>query len=292
MPEPVSASEKHIAAIPRFTLPSEFSNDKPAEKPAETPPLAEAPKEEPKPPVAEAATAPSDTPAEKPDEKEPPARPSQSQFERRITRAKQREMEALARAEKAERDAAELRAKSTPVDPDAPKMEDFTDISEYGKAMREYGEKKALQQTEAKQKEERSKQFTQSLTGQWDAQVAKAEEEFTDWDEVVGELKPTAPWAIAIMKQENGYKIAHYLGKHPKETQKLVAMDPYDQVLEISKLAFKLQSAPPAPKKPSAAPPPITPVTGTGEVNKEEIRPNQPFEEYMKIGNKLFRGRR
>lgn len=290
---PDLASEKHIAAIPRFTLPPEFSNDKPAPAPVEaTPPIAEAPKEEPKPPEAEAAPAPSDTPAEKPDEKEAQARPSQSQFERRITRAKQRESEALARAEKAEREAAELRAKSVPHDPDAPKMEEYTDIAEYGKAMREYGEKKALKDTEAKQKEERSRQFTQSLTSQWDAQAAKGEIEFDDWEETVGDLKPTAPWAIAIAKEENGYKIAHYLGKHTKEAQRIIAMDPYDQVREITKLAVKLQSPPAAPKAPSKAPAPINPVTTPAAVASDTVRPNQPFEEYMAIGNKMFRGRR
>lgn len=296
MPTEVTG-DKYLASIPKFTLPPDLTNKPIADKPAVETPPAEAPKEEPK-PVAEAATPPETPVAEETEEtketakSEEPEKKSESRFERRINRAKQRELEAKAEAERLARELAEVKSRSAPVqDPTEPKMSDFSDIAEYGKAMREWGEKKAQKDLETKQREESGRKFTQDLTSQWASQVGRGEDEYDDWEEVVGDLKPTAPWAVAIMQEENGYKVAHYLGKHPKEAQRIVGLDPFAQIREIVKLGVKLQSPPAAPKKPSAAPPPITPVTGTGEVKKEEVRPNQPFEEYMAIGNKMFRGR-
>lgn len=287
-----AASEKLIASIPRFTLPAEFSNDKPAAAPAapEATP-AEAPKEpETAAPEASAATPP-ETPKETTEEQgketteKVPAR-----LQKRIDRATRLRYEAEQRAAQFERELTEAKSKP-PVDPSEPKMADFSDIAEYGKAMREYGEKKTAKEVAEKQTQERNRKFTQDLTSQWASQAAKGEVEFDDFEEVVGDLKPTSPWAVALMQEENGYKIAHYLGTHPREAEKIISLDPYAQVREISKLSIKLQAPPPAQAKPSKAPPPIAPVTGTAEIKKDEIRPNQPFEEYIKVGNKLFRGR-
>lgn len=291
---PEAASEKHIAEIPRFVLPPEFSNDKPAAPAAEvTPPPTPAatPEPESKPAATEAVATP-------PVEKEEPGKETTekvpARLQKRIDRATKLRYEAETRAETLARENAELKARpATPTaDPSEPKMSDYTDIAEYGKAMREYGEKKKDTEQATKQREESSRKFQQDITSQWVSQVAKAEVEFDDWDEVVGDLKPTAPWAVALMQEENGYKIAHYLGTHDKEAQRITSLNPYAQIREIAKLAIKLQTPPAAPQKPSAAPPPIQPVAGGGQAKSDSVRPNQPYEEYQAVGNKLFRGRR
>ena len=107
----------------------------------------------------------------------------------------------------------------------------------------------------------------------------------------MGELKPVQPWSIAIMKAENGPDIAHYLGTHQTEARKIFALDPYDQIREIGKLELKLQTPASSPKQPSKAPAPISPVTEARKQGDMEIRPEMSFEEYRKIGNKMFRGK-
>ena len=170
-------------------------------------------------------------------------------------------------------------------------MENFTDVEEYAKARETYATKKALDERDQKQRDEATKTTQAQLTERWEEKVGKASDKYDDFDEVVGSLKPTAPWSVAIMKTENGADVAYHLGTHQAEARKLFALDPYDQILEISKLSHKLSATPLIPKEPSKAPAPITPVTGEAQAT-DELAPVMPFEKYLKIGNKMFRGDR
>src|SRR3990167_85397 len=291
MPE-VVIPEKYV--IPRFTLPDELTNKPEAkETPKETP--AEAlPKEEPK-PVAEAATTEPEKPEEPAEEEttgKDPEKTSQRRFERRIDRAHRARAEAQARAEQLERELQELKTKQTPAPSGAPRMEDFTDVQEYAKAFAQFEKDNAIKDYEKKQRDQATQVAQQKITQEWDAKVSKALSEYDDFEEIVGDLKPTTPWALAIMEAENGEKIAYYLGKHPKEAQRIIALSPLSQVRDIGKLEMKLSTVTEAPKPPSKAPPPIAPVTGASVVPDDTIKPQQPFEEYLKIGDKMFRGRR
>ncbi len=293
MPE-TNASEKYVTQIPRFVLPPEFSNEpKPEPKPEAAP--AEAPKpsvpETPKGEVAEAATP---KPEEKPEAEETtekdPEKATTRRFERRIDRAHRRAAEAQARAELAEKQLAELKSQAAPkTAPNAPRMEDYTDVQEYAKAYASYEKDQALKDFQAKQREEAQRSQISRLSQEWEAAASKAASKYEDWDEVVGEIKPTAPWSMAIMRAENGPDIAYHLGSHPAETKKFMTLDPLSQVLEIGRLSAKLaQPAPEKPKTPSKAPAPIQPVQTESKPSGDEIRPDQPYEEYRKIGNKMF----
>lgn len=276
----VTLKDKIVDQIPRFVIPEE--------KPAE------APKEEPK-PVADAATPEPETPQETPDEvtteKEPEKQPSR-RFERRIDRAHKRAMEAEARAEAALRELQEMRQKSQPAQEPltAPKLENFSDVAEYEKAVSEYHKQQARQEFEREHREAQSRQQREALANNWREQVDRGASKYDDFDEVVGDIKPTTPWAIAIMNADNGDEIAYYLGTHEKEVQKIVRLDPINQMLAIGRLSHQLTLKPEAPKKPSAAPPPIQPVSGGTEGGSDDIKPNMSPEEYMRIGNKMFRG--
>ena len=93
------------------------------------------------------------------------------------------------------------------------------------------------------------------------------------------------------MMAENGHDVAYYLGKNIKEFRRIAILEPPQQFLEIGRLSATLAAQKEAPHKPSRAPSPISPVTGNATVSGGEIKENMPFEEYRKIGNKMFRGR-
>lgn len=289
MAEVIAPEPKWADQIPKFTLPAEFQPPKP-EPVVEAPKPAEAVTDAPKPAdEAPATTTEAEEPAEETTGKDP-EKATTRRFERRMDRAVRARAEAQARADVAERELAEIKAKSAPpkTDDSAPRMEDFSDVQEYAKAFAAHETKKAIAARETDERQAKNKQASQQLHAKWESQVTKATEKYDDFDEVVGDLKPTTPWAIAIMQEDNGADIAHYLGKHEKEAQRIIALDPYSQAREIGKLSVKLAGAPAAPKVPSRAPAPIEPVKATA-VPTDGIQPNQSPEDYFKVGNKMFR---
>jgi hypothetical protein len=46
---------------------------------------------------------------------------------------------------------------------------------------------------------------------QWETKASRAEGKYEDFDDVVGELTPTTPFAMAIMEAENAEDVAYYL---------------------------------------------------------------------------------
>lgn len=283
--------DKIIESIPRFILPKEFSNEPESKVESKTESKVEvaAPLVIPEAkPVAEAATTELPLPEDKETTGTDPEKQSTRRFERRIDKATKRAAEAEARAESVARELAEIKSRQTPsVDTQEPKAEDFTDITEFGKAQREYGEKKAARDLEKKQRDDASNAFLAKLSESWEEKVNRVK--YDDFDEKVGDLKPTSPWSIALMQAENGEEVAYYLGTHAAERKRIFALDPLAQAREIGKLEQKL-SAPQSPQKPSKAPAPIVPLSGSAVVSDSEIKPVQSYEEYRKIGNRMFRG--
>ena len=214
-------------------------------------------------------------------------KPGKSSYERRLDRAYRREAEAKARAEFLERQYEELKSKSAPVAPavGAPRMEDFTDIQEYAKAYATFEKDNAIKAYEGKQRAAFQKQAQEALVRDWENKADRGLSKYDDFVEVVGELKPTTPWARAIMRAENGEDVAHYLGKHLKEIEAISKLDPESQAREIAKIEAKLLATPAAPKQPSKAPAPIVPVTGTAQP-EAAIRDGMPYEDFVKLRNK------
>ena len=293
MPESV-IPDRYADQVPRFVLPPELTN-KPTE--AEAPKEPEKPVSEVKSPekakVAEAATEPEAKEPEESTDTKDPEKATTRRFERRIDRAHKRAAEAQAKAELLEREIADLKAKSQPQVPtNAPRMEDFTDVQEYAKAYAAHEKAEAIKDYEKKQRDQAVADQNQKMVQTWEANVSKAQAKYDDWDEVVGDIKPTTPWSYAMMEADNGPDIAHYLGTHPEEVKRIASMSPPSQFREIGKLELKLQAPPEPPKKPSKAPAPIEPVKGDAKVT-DELAPQMDFEKYQKIGNKMFnKGRR
>lgn len=281
MPE-IVIPDTYADQVPSFVvpkLPEELSNDKkePAEK---------------KEAVPATATEGADKEQAAPDKDtgSPPAKSPSKGEQQRMFRAIRKAAEATARAEMYAKENAELKAKqqAPSQDPAAPKMESFTDIEEYAKAKADYEVKKADKERVEKENNQRFETSKQKLVSDWAEKEAEAEDKYDDYAEMVGEITPTQPWSIAMMEAENGADIAYYLGKHIKEAQRIASLPPVSQIREIGKLESKLSSTPAAPKQPSKAPPPITPVTGSAAVSDNEIKPQMPYEEYMKVRGKTF----
>lgn len=202
-------------------------------------------------------------PAEsQPAKTEPAPGEGKNRFQRRMDRAYREKAEAQARATFFEQQLKEVQAKAqAPKDEGAPKLEDFSDLQEYAEAYAKHKTQQAFKETEAKQRQMASLSQQQKLVESWESKASNAKHD--DFDEVVGELKPTTPWAVAIMSADNGDEIAYYLGKNLDEAKAIAAMDPVAQIRAIGRLEAKLAANPPEPPPKSKAPPPITPLTGT-----------------------------
>ena len=265
--------------------------------------------DDPAPPVAEVpavvvkdqdteAAAPSTEPEVKP---EPEATPEQLAAKRdrraqnKLEKAYRVRAEAQARADILEKRLAELESKATPQAsaPGEPKLEQFDyDPEKYATAKAEFAKTQFSKEAQAKQQADYQAQARQKLVSGWEEKVAKAEDKYDDWQEKVGDIQPNAPFVAALMEADNGEDIAYYLGTHPKEAQRIAALQPLSQVREIGKLEAKLSIKTVEPKVPSKAPAPITPLTGAAAANSSEPSESDDTGAWIKKRQKQVHGRR
>lgn len=215
-------------------------------------------------------------------------------FERRIDKAVRRAAEAQARAELLEKQLAEVQAKNAPKAPEgAPTLEQFDyDPEKYAAAKSEFAKKEAAKEFEAKQRTEAEKREVAKIVSGWEEKAERGADKYDDWNDVVGELQPNNPLVMSIMEADNGDDIAHYLGKHPKEAQRIAELSLRSQIFEIGKLAAKLLNTPEPPKAPSKAPAPITPLTGVAAISSAEPSENDNTADWIRKRQKQVHGKR
>lgn len=230
-------------------------------------------------------------PDEKPETPEQAEKRGKSRFERRISRLYREAAEARAERDLYRKQLDELRPKPA-ADASAPRLENFKDIEEYADAKAKHAADSALKDHTTKQQQESQKQAQAKLNEAWSEKVENSSDKYEDWDEVVGELKPTTPWAMAIMEAENGADIAYHLGKNLKEAQRIAALPPVSQIREIGRLEAKLLAAPPQEKTPSKAPAPVKPLTGTTPAESPNLADTSDIGKWMKNRNKQVHGAR
>lgn len=277
MPEVVETPVPEVVSTPsepkpqRFEIPS-FTDKAAAE------PVAEAPKAD-SPPATE--TKPPEPVVDPEAEKAAKARAERQ----RTNRLFKQLAEEKVRRETVEKELEKLRQPAVVQRTGAPDPAQFTDINEYTKAVREHERVEAIKEYEQQQQVKASQAQQAQLVKGWEDAVDKGSEKYEDFETVVGELKPTSPWAIAIMQSENSADVAYYLGQNIKEAQKIVAMNPVAQIYEIGRVSAKLLASPPTPKLASKAPAPITPVQGTA-VADTEITDDMPMDKFIRMRNK------
>ncbi len=264
--------------------------------PAPAAPAEAAPSAEPIP----ADQAPADDGAQKPPEvktDEHPEKQGMRRFERRLDKAYKKLGEEKARADFLERQNRDLQESLKPKDTalsGAPlRFEDFNfDAEAFAKAVSVRERENVTRELNEKTAKERQATFNQQLTQGWSERAAKGNEKYEDFDEIVGDIKPTSPWSVAIMQAENADDIAYFLGTHLKEAQRIASLDPVSQIREIGRLEAKLAADPPKPKGISKAPAPITPVTGVSVSASNEPSENDDMKTWIEKRNKKVHGKR
>jgi hypothetical protein len=238
------------------------------------------------PPAKSDGEAPKETP-------EQAAKRQGRRFERKLDKAYRERAEAQAAADLYRRQLEEARAKgATPEDPGAPKLEQFKDIEEYAAAKAKYAEDKAVRAVQEKQRAEQQKHQQARLTEAWESKAEAGSEKYDDWADKVGELKPTSPFAVAIMHSENGHDVAYHLGGNEKEAMRIMALSPVEQILEIGRLSAKLALEPAKPKVPSQAPAPIKPLKGDAPVVTDVPSDQDNMRDWMRKRTKQVHGKR
>jgi len=203
--------------------------------------------------------------------------------------------EALAKADLLEKRLAELESKSVTTKPQEgePTLAQFDyDPEKYATAKAEFAKTQAAKEIEAKQRTESQQRAHQKLVSDWETKAERGADKYDDWQDVVGEIQPTAPFVAALMEADNGDDIAHYLGKHPSEAKKIAALSPMAQVREIGKLEAKLSSKSVEPKAPSKAPAPITPLTGAAPKTPDGPSEQDDTKDWIRKRQKQVHGRR
>jgi hypothetical protein len=227
--------------------------------------------------------------------------------QKRLDELARREAEAIRRAESAEAERGRVLAllekaskpepKATEEDtgPQRPSRTAFADESAYDAALDEYVAEKAswsaqravkdalaaeAQKIEQRQVEDGRK----AAQSAYQERVTKAQEKYADYREVAESpnVTVTVAMAQAILHTEHGPDIQYFLGKNPAEAQRISALNPAQQLVELGLIVGRLsapQKEEPAPKpKPvvSNAPKPIK----TLEAKSEPVA-KTPDEESM-----------
>ena len=167
--------------------------------------------------------------------------------------------EAIARAEKAEKDAAELRAKLKEPDPNA-----YDDNAKYTADVVQH----TLNRNEVERRESEiaaQKKAAEDIKARTvQEKLEDAEERFPGFrNKVIREEVPiTGHMAEAMMASPHFAEIGLALAENPREARAIASMSQVEQILEIGRMAERLSGSP--PKRITQAPDPIKPVTGGG----------------------------
>lgn len=103
----------------------------------------------------------------------------------------------------------------------------------------------------------------------WNEQMDNGYEKYDDFEEVIynKQLVMTDPMTFAVMESEVGGDIAYFLGKNPREAERISQLSQPAQIRAIDKIAGKFA------KNTTSAPDPIKPIGGKGDVDTEKVDP-------------------
>jgi DNA repair exonuclease SbcCD ATPase subunit len=197
-------------------------------------------------------------------------------------KALKEEREQLAR----ERD--ELKAKYEPVkteqDPE-PLPEQFNDVKEYAKALKEWTADNTKREEAKRIAEETVAKKQQEKTNNWKSRWENAEKSIPDFKEVMAKadgLMISNEAQSALMDSEVGPEICHYLAKNPAEVEKMNGMT-IDKMLKFigkleDKVEVKQETKQTVAKTPiSQAPAPISPLKGGSALPGNKLDENGEF---------------
>lgn len=117
----------------------------------------------------------------------------------------------------------------------------------------------------------------------WNQRVREAAKDDPELEEILetSDVPLSRAAQEAVMESDIGPKIVAYLHRNPDEADRIFELSPTSQARELGKLEAKLLA--PAEKKPSAAPPPITPITGKAGAEKDPSQmSDKEYEKYRR----------
>lgn len=187
------------------------------------------------------------------------------------------------------KEAAELKSKYEPPkkELEEPRPDQFTDIAEYSKALKEYVAEQTRKEDAQKQIEQKQKEQVENRTKLWSERQKSFKDETKDYDEVIGNAGDISVSDLirdTIVESEYGPQLLYYLAKNKDIAVKLTEMHPAKALKEIGKLEDKLgkiEVTEPVVEKPvakiSKAPAPISPIGGGTSTGTSMIDENNNF---------------
>ncbi len=189
--------------------------------------------------------------------------------------------EATARAEAAERQAAELLAKYEPPKSEElgpePQPEQFVSVADYAKALKDWTSDKVMRDHQAAENEKQEKARAEQVTKDWQGRVTALQTEVPDYEAVINasDVKVSDQVRDAIVESEEGPRILLHLAQNPDEAARIGKLTIGGALKAIGRLEAQLgkpvakESAKDAPKaagtpvsEVSKAPAPIVPLRG------------------------------
>lgn len=180
------------------------------------------------------------------------------------------------RADKLEQEATELRnkyePKKTEQDPE-PRADQFSDLDEYTKAVKEWVADDVRRKDAAAQAESAQKSKQETIIKGWNERQAAVKVAIPDYVETLAasDLKVSDAIRDAVIESDVGPELLYHLAKNPDLVAELNAMTPAKSLIKFGKLEDKL--TPSSESKPAAkvieiskAPTPISPLKGSTSV--------------------------
>lgn len=159
-------------------------------------------------------------------------------------------------------DAGKARAEAREDDP-RPNRQQFDDPDAYTEELSAWSSRQAvkaykIEQQQATQQAKVAEEFGK-VTKSWAEGQEKILEKYPDYVEVAQNPDLPIPQHVgfAIAHNTNGHEIAYWLGKNPKEAERIASLDPPMAVMEIGALGQKLLADKPGVSK---APAPVKPI--------------------------------
>lgn len=164
-----------------------------------------------------------------------------------------------------------------------PDIAQFDDLATYEQAIEDYTRQTIGQQV---QQQQYAAQSQAELASNFQANIAKERALIPDFDATLQEIMqhPIASndfIANTIAADEDGAKIAYYLGKNQNEAYRLLLLSPQKQLIELGKIAAKVNATP--QKKVTSAPSPAPSVKASPTITSDPTQ--MTTAQYMKWRN-------
>jgi hypothetical protein len=225
----------------------------------------------------------------------------------RLTAEREAERQLRLAAEEREKSLLKALETKTPVpepvvedtEPQWPNRVDYPDDVSWQGAVQQFtndridwSARKAVEEDRKQQEEVRSRQQQEEAARAamvaHGERLAQAREKYADFSETLdgSDVVLTSEVLSNVLRfDENGAEFAYYLAKHPEEAKRIDALPIPKQLMELGKIAAKLEVAPPPAPEPAKepaltrAPPPIKPTRASSETPPKD--PNSmSMEEY------------